>query len=115
MDEKPGLYQDYRAAGCGIGPAILAGALICVAAGYGAVEAVRMTTDDRLLAAAIRTLRFLEAHGTGKLATVPAAVDLREAIIAVAGHYESAAEAIEREFAELRQRLVDEAAKDGNR
>ena len=72
------------------------------------------TTDDRLLAAAIRTLRFLEAHGTGKLATVPAAVDLREAIIGVAGHYESVVEAIQREVEEMRQRFIDAAAeKDG--
>ena len=59
-----------------------------------------------LVKAAIRTLRFLEAQGSGKLATTPAAVDLREAIIAVAGHYQSAAEEREAEIAALRAEIA---------
>lgn len=66
-------------------------------------------SDERLIAAAIRTLRFLESYGTGKLAKVPAAVDLREAIIAATGQYVSAAEEIEAEFAAMRIRLAAEA------
>lgn len=70
-------------------------------------------TEARLLAAAIRTLRFLESQGTGRMAKVPAAVDLREAIIEAQGYYTSAAEELAAEFESMRTRLEDEARRAG--
>jgi hypothetical protein len=71
-----------------------------------------MTDDSGLLAAAIQTLRMLESYGSGRLARTQSAVDLREAIIKEQGFYETVAEALERERAELMERLRKEATND---